>query len=133
MNQIRNSGIRVFAIALTLFAGSFAIQAQTDTAPRPDNTKVNKRDRAKSAKTADDQKNNMSDRTITQKIRQAIIADKGLSTYAHNVKIVTLNGAVTLKGPVRSDEEKSSVEAKAKEVAGADKVTNQISVAPKKG
>ncbi|MDQ6678239.1 MAG: BON domain-containing protein [Acidobacteriota bacterium] len=133
MNQIRNSGIKVLAAGLTLFVGSFAIQAQTDTAAKPDNSKVNKRDRAKSSETADNQKNNKADRTITQKIRQAVIADKALSTYAHNVKIITLNGAVTLKGPVRSEEEKSSVEAKAKEVAGSDKVTNQISVVPKKG
>ena len=58
--------------------------------------------------------------------------DKTLSTYAHNVKIVTQNGQVTLKGPVRTEDEKKTVEAKATEVAGAGHVTNQISIAPAK-
>jgi osmotically-inducible protein OsmY len=75
---------------------------------------------------------NKSDRDITQQIRKAIVGDKSLSTYAHNVKIITRNGQVTLKGPVRSDEEKSAVEQKATEVAGSGKVTNQITVAPSK-
>ena len=57
--------------------------------------------------------------------------DKSLSTYAHNVKIISQNGMVTLKGPVRSDEEKSAVEAKAAEIAGKDKVTSQLEVKPK--
>ena len=59
--------------------------------------------------------------------------DKSLSTYAHNVKIVAHGGTVTLKGPVRTEEEKKTVEAKATEVAGAGKVTNNISVVPKGG
>ena len=67
-----------------------------------DNTKVNKRDRAKGATTADQQKENTSDREITQKIRRALMDDKTLSTYAHNVKVVAQDGQVTLKGPVRT-------------------------------
>ena len=59
--------------------------------------------------------------------------DKTLSTYAHNVKIVAQDGQVTLKGPVRTEDEKKTVEAKATEVAGAGHVTNQISIAPAKG
>ena len=101
------------------------------TAQAPDNTKVNKRDRAKGAPTADQQKENAGDREITQKIRQSIMKDKSLSTYAHNVKVIAQGGQVTLKGPVRSDAEKQSVEAKAVEVAGAGHVTNEMSVAPK--
>jgi len=66
---------------------------------------------------------------MTKKIRQALIADKSLSTYGHNVKIITRNGAVTLKGPVHSEDEKQSIASKAAEVAGSpDKVTNQLSV-----
>ena len=61
-----------------------------------------------------------------------MIADKTLSSYAHNVKVVAQNGQVTLKGPVRSAEEKRVVEAKATEVAGAGHITNQISIAPAK-
>ena len=95
-----------------------------------DNTKVNTRDRSKSAVTADQQKENPADRDLTQRIRRALMQDKTLSTYAHNVKVVTQSGHVTLKGPVRSEDERKSVEAKAVEVAGAANVTNQMSVAP---
>ena len=98
-----------------------------------DNTKVNKRDRAEEAVTADQQKENAINREIAQKIRRALMADKTLSTYAHNVKIVAQNGLVTLKGPVRTDDEKKTVEAKATEVAGAGRVTNEITIAPTKG
>ena len=96
--------------------------------PRPDNTQVNKRDRAGSQPTADQQKNDRSDVTITRNIRRAIVQDKSLSTYAHNVKVITQHGDVTLKGPVRTEEEKKVVEAKATDVAGAGHVTNRISV-----
>ena len=74
----------------------------------------------------------MKDRTLTQGIRRALMKDKTLSTYAHNVKIITVGGNVTLKGPVRSEEEKRTVEARATELAGAGHVTNQMSVAPVK-
>ncbi len=70
------------------------------------------------------------DRELTQKIRRELMRDKALSSYAHNVKVVTQGGQVTLKGPVRSEAEKQSVESKAVEVAGAEHVTNQMSVAP---
>jgi osmotically-inducible protein OsmY len=67
---------------------------------------------------------------LTQKIRKAVMADKSLSTYAHNVKIVSQRGMVTLRGPVRSDDEKKSIFGKAAEAAGGpDKVSDQMSVA----
>jgi hyperosmotically inducible protein len=97
----------------------------------PDNTKMNERDRNPNEPTADRQKDNRSDREITQQVRKAIVKDKSLSTYAHNVKVITQNGMVTLKGPVRSEEEKKAIEAKAAEVAGHDKVTNQLDVKSK--
>lgn len=97
-----------------------------------DNTKVNTRDRAKTAVTADQQKENGTDRELTQKIRHALMQDKSLSTYAHNVKVIAQHGQITLKGPVRSDDEKRTVEAKAIEVAGTGNVTNQITIAPSK-
>jgi hyperosmotically inducible periplasmic protein len=100
--------------------------------PAPDNTKVNERDKDKSQPTADQQKDNRSDRDITQQIRQSVMKDKSLSTYAHNVKIVSQNGMVTLKGPVSSDDEKRAVETKAAEVVGQDKVTSELEVKPKK-
>jgi osmotically-inducible protein OsmY len=95
-----------------------------------DNTKVNTRDRAPGAVTADQQKDNAGDRDLTRKIRQSLMKDKTLSTYAHNVKVIAQDGQITLKGPVRSDDEKRTVEAKATEVAGAGHVTNEMSVAP---
>ncbi|MCU1300544.1 MAG: putative phosphoslipid binding protein [Candidatus Sulfotelmatobacter sp.] len=105
--------------------------ASPSNAPQADNTKINQRDRNTNEPTADQQKSNRSDRDITQQVRKAIIEDKSLSTYAHNVKVITQNGMVTLKGPVRSDEEKKTIEAKAAEVAGADKVTDEMDVKAK--
>jgi hyperosmotically inducible protein len=104
-------------------------QTPDPSTPKPDNTKVNKRDRNPGEVTADQQKGNAADRELTKKIRQSIMADKALSSYAHNIKIISQDGAVTLKGPVKSDDEKKAVVAKAVAVAGsADKVTDQVSV-----
>src|SRR5436190_12608595 len=121
----------VCLLALTTTFGLTAITYAQDRTTPADNTKVNSRDRAKSAVTADQQKENTTDRDITAKIRKALMDDKDLSTYAHNVKVVTRNGMVTLKGPVRSADEKKTVEAKAAEIAGADKVKSEISVRTK--
>ena len=96
----------------------------------PDNTKVNQRESNQGGTTADQQSNEKADREITQQVRKALINDKSLSSYAHNVKIVTQNGVVTVKGPVRSEEEKNAIEAKAAEVSGKD-VKSELSVAPK--
>jgi hyperosmotically inducible protein len=118
-------------IWVTLLCGSWLIVygQSSDPSVKPDNTKVNKRDRNSSEPTADQQKMNPADRELTKKIRQAIVADKSLSTYAHNVKVISQNGAVTLKGPVKSDDEKKAIVAKAIAVTGSsDKVTDQISV-----
>lgn len=121
------------AILTALFCGAAAFsQAQTpDPAVKPDNTETNKRDRNSSEATADQQKMNAADQDLTQKIRQSIMSDKSLSSYAHNIKIISQNGTVTLKGPVKSDDEKKNVMAKAVAVAGsADKVTDEVSVTP---
>lgn len=111
----------VILLSLSLMPGSFA---QTQTAP--DNSGTNKVQNQ--SKTADQQKNKTSDRELTAKIRRALVADKSLSTYGHNVKIIVSGGAVTLKGPVHSEAEKQSIAAKASEIAGQDKVTDQITV-----
>ena len=102
--------------------------AQQDKPVAPDNTKVNKRDQSKGEPTADQGKNNTSDLKMMQQIRKSVVADKSLSTYAHNVKIIATGGKVTLKGPVNSEAEKKAVLQKAIQVAGADNVTNEISV-----
>jgi osmotically-inducible protein OsmY len=120
------------ASALLVPVISAGAQAPADKQTPADNTKVNERDRAPDAVTADQQKENSRDRDITQKIRRALVDDKTLSTYAHNVKVVAQDGRVTLKGPVRTEDEKKAVEAKATEVAGAGRVTNQLTIAPEK-
>ena len=106
---------------LLLPAGAFA---QTP----PDNTKVNERDRQPSQVTADQQPNNKSDLETTRQIRKAIVAEKTLSTNAHNAKVITKAGKVTLRGPVRSEDEKKMLEAKATAVAGVGNVTNELTV-----
>ncbi len=131
----RMSGCRACLLAgLLLFAGGTLMLAQDSagqSAPASDNTKINQRDRNPNEPTADQQTNTRSDRDMTQQIRQAIMNDKAFSTYAHNVKVITQNGQVTLKGPVRSDEEKRAVEAKATAIAGDGKVTSELTVKPK--
>ena len=90
----------------------------------PDNTKMNKQPQP----TADQAKNNKSDLKLQRQIRREIVKDKGLSTYAHNIKIVAVDGKVTLRGPVKSDAEKTAIEQKATEIAGAGNVTNELTV-----
>jgi hypothetical protein len=127
-----NSSKRVLlAIGSLVFcAGLMAapIPGNQDPQTPPDNTKQNK---DQSNPTADDQKMNPADRAITQKIRKALHDDSALSMYAHNIKIITQDGKVTLRGPVRTEDEKASIEAKAVAVAGAGNVANQLEVAPK--
>jgi hyperosmotically inducible periplasmic protein len=113
-----------------LSCGLSMASAQEPATTAPDNTKVNDRDRNANEPTADQQKNNRPDRDITKQIREAVEKDKSLSTYAHNVKIITQNGVVTIKGPVRSEEEKRAIEAKAVEIACDGKVNNQLDVKP---
>ena len=115
-------------LAGALLIGGAAFAAAQDTPTKPDNTKTNKQDRDTTATTADQQKNNKSDRELTKEIRKAITDDKSLSTYAHNVKVISKHGSVTLKGPVRSDEEKKSIEDKAAAVAGASNVKNELTI-----
>lgn len=116
------------ALGTSLMAAP-AVRQQDPQQPAPDNTKRNK---DQTDPTADQQKMNPADRAITQKIRKAVHEDKTLSTYAHNIKIITQDGKVTLRGPVRSEDEKSNLQAKAAEIAGQDNVINQLEVAPPK-
>lgn len=119
------------ALAALLTVSPAMLVYGQDSTEKPDNTKVNKRDRNSGAATADQQKENSTDRELTRSIRRAITKDKSLSTYAHNVKIISQNGTVTLKGPVRSEDEKKTIVAKAVSVVGSpEKVNDQISVKP---
>jgi len=94
----------------------------------PDNTKVNERDRSSAALTPMDQENGKTDLKITQQIRQAVMANGSLSFTAKNVKIITQGGKVTLRGPVKSEQERSDIEAAARKVAGVTEVDNQLEV-----
>jgi hyperosmotically inducible protein len=124
--------LTTYATVLTLSLGAaWTAGAQsTPSQQKQDNTRINQRDREPGAATADQQKENPADRDLTSKIRKAIVDDKTLSTYAHNVKVISQNGTVTLKGPVRSDAEMKSILAKAQDMAGADKVVNEMAVQP---
>ncbi len=133
MHQARRLTVSVLIVMAFMIAGAIAHSQAQSTEPQatnPDNTKMNAQDRDKTSPTADQQKDNRSDREITQQIRQSLMNDKSLSTYGHNVKVITQNGQVTLKGPVRSDDEKKAIEAKATEVAGENKVTSELNIKP---
>ena len=123
-----------FTVSALLLVAQIAAAQSTSGAANssaaPDNTKSNKMMNA--GATADAQKEDSSDRDMTKRIRQSVKADKSLSTYAHNVKIVAVNGKVTLNGVVRTQQERSSIEMKAASVAGKDRVVNDIRVAPAK-
>ena len=128
--QITKTSVIAFALLLGLSSAGRVLGQSTDDKPKPDNTAVNKRDQSPGEATAQ-QKMNATDRALTAKIRKAVMADKNLSTYAHNVKIISQDGTVTLKGPVHSDDEVKSIMAKAIEGTGSpDKIVNQMSVKP---
>jgi hyperosmotically inducible periplasmic protein len=132
---MKKSLARTLLIQLSLLSSIGLVWAQQDNNSSQvpaDNTKVNQRDRNQNEPTAEQQKENPNDRQLTAQIRRALVKDKSLSTSAHNVKIIAQNGTVTLKGPVKSDEEKQAIEAKATEIAGAGKVNSEIEVAPSK-
>ena len=126
---MKRTVIGTLAVFLLACLGAIAQDAPSQTAP--DNTKVNERDRHPAEQTADKQPEHTSDRDLAKQIRQTIVKDDSLSTYAHNIKVIVKNGSVTLKGPVRSDEEKQAIVAKATSIAGDGKVTDQLEVSPK--
>lgn len=117
-------------LGLAAMAGTmgFAQSTPMQDSPKPDNTEMNQRDRNAAEPTADQQKETAMDREMSRKIRRSIMDDKALSTNAHNIKIISQNGMVTLKGPVNSDEEKKAVEKKATEIAGEANVKSEIQV-----
>ena len=129
-----NLSFRTYLLSGLLMAvAAFSLaQSSADQSPAPpDNTAVNRADRNSDQPTADQQQQNRSDQDLTKQIRRSIIADKSLSTDAHNVKVITRGGQVTLKGPVQSESEKRTIEAKAAEAAGPDKVTSELAIKPK--
>jgi hyperosmotically inducible periplasmic protein len=120
--------ILAFVFSGILFGTGTAAIAQDATPVAPDNSAVNARDQHAGAITAGQQSNATSDVELTRKIRRAVVADHSLSMMAHNVKIVSDNGNVTLRGPVKTEEEKTAIASKAEAIAGPDKVDNQLEV-----
>lgn len=112
--------------AAVVFSAPPMLQAAEDTTTKADNAKKNKEENK--GATAEQQKENKSDREITRQIRRAVVKDKTLSVKAHNVKIITKDGHVTLKGPVKSEDEKTTIEKAAAGVVGKGKVTNDLEV-----
>ncbi len=122
--------MKTLAVAMVATLALSATMARAQPYPA-DNSGKNVRDRSDTAVTAADQSNSESDVAITRAIRKSVMADSALSTNAHNVKIVTIKGVVTLRGPVNSADEKAAVLAKAQQTAGVTRVHNELEVASK--
>jgi osmotically-inducible protein OsmY len=122
--------MKIQGVILALALGTASLCAQNpNSGVKPDSIKVDKQDRDANQPTADQQKNNASDLDLTKNIRRSIMEDKSLSAAARNVKVISQNGRVTLRGPVKSESEKSAIALKAVSLAGgADKVVNRMSV-----
>lgn len=114
------------AVALGLSAASTMALAENYPA---DNTGKNARDKDGSTLTAGDQSSSDHDIAITQNVRKAIVDDDALSTNAKNVKVITVGGVVTLRGPVANAAEKATIAEKARTVAGVTRVDNQLEIA----
>ena len=125
LSRIRN--VASAALAVLCLTGAYATTsalALPASSQAPDNSNQNKGH----VETADSQPNSKTDRETTAKIRKAIVGDKDLSTYAHNIKVITANGQVTLKGPVQTDEEKQKVVALVANIVSPDKIINNLTV-----
>jgi len=118
------SYIQIFTALAFLGLASVAL-AQS---PAPNNTGINVRDRNPDAATAGTQRNAKSDLELTRQIRRAVVKDHSLSTAAHNIKIVSDGGMVVLRGPVKTDREKLAIDEKARQIAGAKNVQDQLEV-----
>ncbi len=116
-------------IILTLLCVSvFTLSAIAQDTAAADNTRKNERDRSGETTTSGDQSNSQDDVKITAAIRRAVVRDNSLSTTAKNVKIITTNGMVTLRGPVKNDAEKTKIAELAQSAAGNAKIDNQLEV-----
>jgi hyperosmotically inducible periplasmic protein len=119
---------RILLILACLSGFSLAALAADDEKSKLDNTKTNERDRSGETKTSGDQSNNSADLKVTQAIRQALMKDSELSTTAKNIKVITANGQVTLRGPVKTAQEKAKVDQIARSAAGGAQINDQLDV-----
>ena len=129
IRTIRYLMIAALAVLVSSCGNTDRKETDTVSANAPDNTARNERDKNEATKTPGDQSENANDLEISANVRKAIVADDSLSTNAHNVKIITSGGVVTLRGPVNSTQEKTIIEMKAKQVAGVTRVESQLEVA----
>jgi hyperosmotically inducible periplasmic protein len=118
---------RTLLVLTCLSTVSLAAMAADDKT-KPDNTAINERDRSRETQTSGDQSNSSADLKITQAIRQALMKDSELSTTAKNIKIITDNGQVTLRGPVKNAQEKAKIDQLARSAAGGAKIDDQLDV-----
>jgi osmotically-inducible protein OsmY len=119
---------RTFLTLACLSAFTLAASGADNQKSKPDNTATNERDRSGETKTPGDQSNSSADLKVTQAIRQALMKDSELSTTAKNIKIITANGQVTLRGPVKTAQEKTKVDQIAKSAAGGAQIDDQLDV-----
>src|SRR5213595_2191301 len=119
---------RTLLVLTCLSALSLAALAEDNEKTKPDNTGKNERDRSGETKTSGDQSNSSEDTKITADVRRAIVKDSSLTMAAKNVKVITAGGIVTLRGPVKSAEEKTKIEQLAAAAAGGAKVDNQLEI-----
>ena len=119
---------RPLLVLACLSALSVAAFAAGDEKTNPDNTATNERDRPGETKTSGDQSNSPADLKITQAIRQALMKDRELSTTAKNIKVITANGQVTLRGPVKTAQEKAKIDQLARSAAGGAQIDDQLDV-----
>lgn len=122
--------MKKYAMRSMIIAAAMSFTLVAAAAQDPDNTKKNKQDRRPDSPTATTQSEKPADLELAKNIRREITSDKSLSLYAHNVKVIVRDGAVVLRGPVRSEVEKDKVNTIAMRHAGATKVTNEIEVSP---
>ena len=126
--KVKDTMKRSLLVLACLSALSVAALAAADEKTNPDNTATNERDRSGETQTSGDQSNSSGDLKITQAIRQALMKDSELSMTAKNIKIITANGQVTLRGPVKTAQEKSKIDQLAKSAASGAKIENQLDV-----
>jgi len=119
---------RTFLALASIISLSLAATATDENTADADNTAKNQRDRSGETKTSGDQSNSGEDLKTTQAIRKALMKDSSLSMTAKNVKIITAGGQVTLRGSVKSAEEKSKIDQLAKGAAGNAKIDNQLEI-----
>jgi hyperosmotically inducible protein len=116
-------------IILSLLCVSvFTLSAIAQETPAADNTEKNQRDRSSETKTSGDQSDKPEDVKVTAAVRRAVVGDHSLSATAKNVKIITADGTVTLRGPVQNEAEKAKIAELAQSAAGNAKIDNQLEV-----